>query len=101
MVAFHFNECMVEWHKFHSTHVAKNMALSHSFPLWSMYVGMARIPFHLSNRKGDIITFPSTIVNVWWNGKILLPLRQSRSWHYQTPFHYGRYMVEWHESHST
>jgi hypothetical protein len=59
-----------------------------------MYGGMAQIPFHLINKKGDNITFPSTIVNVWWNGKIPLPHRQSRSLHYQTPFHYGQYMVE-------
>ncbi len=66
-----------------------------------MYGGMARIPSHLNNQEGDIITFPSTIVNVWWNGKIPLPLKQSRNLHCQTPFHYGQYMVESHEPHST
>jgi len=50
------------------------MALSHSFPLWSMYGGMAQIPFHLNNKKGDIVTFPS---------------------------HYCQCMVEWQDSPST
>jgi hypothetical protein len=80
---------MVEWQDSPSTYAIKKLALSNSLSLWSVYGGMAWVPFHLGNQEGGVVKVPSIIINVWWNDTHPIPLKldvNGSAWWHRTKF---------------